>query len=177
MRVLGIAFIIFILVSNQGLTESMKEIRKQNEEGYFQIGYKPVEEAVKECEKHFNKKISLPYKIPPIPFTLMVGRCNDLEGDTNDSFEIEVIHMDSPHNHYMIRVKPVNYGLTFTNKKPTQSFKLDNSTIAFYYTKPIRGFNLLVFERDGWQYILNIDKRNAHKVPPETLVEIANAFR
>lgn len=40
----------------------------------------------------------------------------------------------------------------------------------------ISGFNVLVFERDGWQYMLSIDKRVSDKVTPETLLDIANSI-
>ncbi|WP_054026492.1 hypothetical protein [Bacillus sp. FJAT-28004] len=38
-------------------------------------------------------------------------------------------------------------------------------------------FNVLSFEKDGWQYILSIDKRVEGKVTVDVLVEIANSIR
>lgn len=42
--------------------------------------------------------------------------------------------------------------------------------------KPILGFNLLVFERDNWQYVFSIDKKVSDRVTPEILVQIANSI-
>ena len=38
----------------------------------------------------------------------------------------------------------------------------------------ISDFNVLVFERDNWQYMLSVSKRISDMVAPETLVQIAN---
>lgn len=40
----------------------------------------------------------------------------------------------------------------------------------------VSDFNVLVFERGKWQYMLIIDKRVSHKVTTEILVEIANSI-
>ncbi|MFJ7972320.1 hypothetical protein [Psychrobacillus sp. NPDC096389] len=41
---------------------------------------------------------------------------------------------------------------------------------------PISGFNVLVFEKDEWQYMLSINKKVSDKVTPEHLVDIANSI-
>jgi hypothetical protein len=40
----------------------------------------------------------------------------------------------------------------------------------------ISGFNVLVFKRDNWQYMLSIDQRVSDKLTPDTLVLIANSI-
>ncbi|GIN39282.1 hypothetical protein [Heyndrickxia oleronia] len=40
----------------------------------------------------------------------------------------------------------------------------------------VSGFNILVFERDTWQYFLSIDKRLSRKVTLEMLVDIADSI-
>lgn len=40
----------------------------------------------------------------------------------------------------------------------------------------ISGFNVLVFDKDNWQYMLSIDKRASDKVTAENLVQIANSI-
>lgn len=40
----------------------------------------------------------------------------------------------------------------------------------------VSGFNILVFERDNWQYFLSIDKRLSRKVTLEMLIDIADSI-
>ncbi|WP_246941961.1 hypothetical protein [Bacillus pinisoli] len=144
---------------------------------YFDIGYKEVNAALQESRDHFKKDIALPVQIPSIEFTHSFGRFNNLDGDMNDGFEIEYLHINKPRNHYMIRVKPVKYGLPIMQEHIDQTFKLKDGSKAFYSTKIARGFNLLVFQKNGWQYVLNIDKGVSDLVTTDNLVEIADSIR
>ncbi|USK47950.1 hypothetical protein LIT38_15340 [Bacillus sp. CMF12] len=104
-----------------------------------------------------------------------MGKFSDLDGNENDEFEIEYRHINLPKNHYMIWVKPINHGLPISKEHIDQTFKLKDGSKAIYCTKIATGFNLLVFEKDGWQYVLNINKAVSGQVKPEILVEIANS--
>ncbi|MEK3977435.1 hypothetical protein MKZ20_22110 [Psychrobacillus sp. FSL K6-2684] len=141
---------------------------------YPEIGYKPVEEASKDFEQHFKQRLKLPLRVPPISFTHHFGRFNDLEGDTNDSFEVEFISDLSSENHYKIDVRPIKYGIPKREKYVLKTFELNNGNEATYMT--ISGFNVLVFESENWQYMLSINKQVLDKVTPENLVEIANSI-
>ncbi|MFJ7731737.1 hypothetical protein ACIQXF_07570 [Lysinibacillus sp. NPDC097231] len=55
------------------------------------IGYKTVESALKDFERHFNKELKLPLRVPPISFTHQFGRFSDSDGDINDEFEVTMI--------------------------------------------------------------------------------------
>ncbi|MDX8363423.1 hypothetical protein [Cytobacillus sp. IB215316] len=131
---------------------------------------------MQESIDHFKRDIVLPVQIPSIEFTHSFGRFSDLEGVINDGFEIEYRHINKPKNHYMIRVRPVKYGLPIRNEHIKQSFKLIDGSKAIYSTNIARGFNLLIFEKNGWQYILNINKAVSDQVKPEILLEIANSL-
>lgn len=144
------------------------------EEVYPEIGYKAVEEAIGDFEQHFKQDLKLPLRVPPITFTHYFGRFNDLEGDINDSFEVEVISDKSPKNHYKIDVRPIKHKILVRDKYVLKGFKLKNGNQAAYME--VSGFNVLVFERDNWQYMLSIDKRVSDKVTPEILVQIANSI-
>ncbi|MDZ5471447.1 hypothetical protein SM124_06770 [Bacillus sp. 31A1R] len=139
------------------------------------MGYKPINEALNECKSLFNDELKLPYKVPPLNFTLQLGRCSQIDG-TNDTFEIEYLNEELPSNHYMIMVRPSENGMKLRNKKIKYTYQLKDESSAYYATEVVNGFNLLVFERDGWQYILSIDKRATNKVTPRVLVNIANSF-
>lgn len=121
----------------------------------FDIGFKEVNAVLQESKDHFKKDIALPVQIPPIEFTHSFGRLSDLEGDINDEFEVEYRHINKPKNHYIIMVKPVKYGLPIRKEHIDQTFKLKDGTKAIYSTQLVSGFNLLLFEKNGWQYILS----------------------
>ncbi|WP_249745246.1 hypothetical protein [Mesobacillus boroniphilus] len=115
--------------------------------------------------------MKLPLRVPPIDFTHHFGRCNDLDGEVNDSLEIQFINENSAERHYKIDVRPVDYKIPM---KAKNIYRLKNGHDALYTNVP--GFNLFVFENDGWQYILSIDKRVSDQVTPEVFVEIANSI-
>ncbi|MGM0885100.1 MAG: hypothetical protein ACQEXQ_29165 [Bacillota bacterium] len=187
-RILGMAIIaITFLVGSTAYAYSEEPLNKERvpfEKMYFEYGYKSVEDALGECNSHFKRKIKLPFKLPPIPFTHHLARCNQ-HGDVNDQFEIEYLNeFQGSNNHYMIRVNPAQHKLhKFPSKRDTiRTYKLLNGEVAVYGTTPtIRDrpplFNVLIFEMDGWQYILSIDKRVEDKVTADVLLEIANSIR
>jgi hypothetical protein len=145
------------------------------EKDLMEIGFKSVEEALDDCEAHFNKNIELPYKLPPVAFTHYMGRCTQDLG-VNNGFEVDYINENSTHSPYRIRLRPKNHRIKFKKEHIEQTYNLKSGK-ALLLTEPVNGFNLLVFERDGWQYILSIDKRESKEVSPKVLVEIANSFR
>lgn len=144
------------------------------EQIYPEIGYTTVEEAVNKVEKHFKQSLKLPLRVPPIEFTHYFGRFSDLEGEMNDSFDAEFISDKSPENHYKIDVRPVKHKIPIRDKYVLGVYKLKNDIQATYMN--VSGFNVLVFDKDYWQYMLSIDKRASDKMTSEVLVEIANSI-
>ncbi|MFF2794329.1 hypothetical protein [Lysinibacillus xylanilyticus] len=144
------------------------------EEIYPEIGYKTVEAAASDFERHFHQGLKLPLRVPSISFTHHFGRFNDLEGDMNDFFEVTFINHQLPEHHYKITVRPNEFNLPAKKENIVNDFELKNGTSAIYME--ISGFNVLSFEREGWQYMLWIDKRVSNKVTPEVLVDIANSI-
>jgi hypothetical protein len=154
------AFCITMCGINSRTVNATFEKTRPLEEIFPEFGYKTVEEAVREFEQHFKQDLKLPLRVPPIKFTHYFGRFNDLEGDINDSLEIVLINQNSA-NHYKIDIRPVKYKIPIKEKNV---FKLKNGNKATYAN--ISGFNLFVFERDGWQYIIGVDKRVSDRVTP-----------
>lgn len=144
---------------------------------YFNGGYKEINMALQESKDHFERNIALPTQLPPIPFTHSMGRFSDSEGLENDKLEIMFINKDLPQNHYAIVIQPIEYALRIKEEKIDQEFKLEDGNQSIYTTTVFLGFNLLVFEKDGLQYILSIDKRNSDKVTKEVLINIANSIK
>lgn len=150
---------------------------KEFQKSFFEIGYKGIHEALDESSKHFKKDIALPVQLPPIAFTHGFGRLDNLDGEMNDKYEIEYLNKDKPQNHYKIFVQPVKYGLDFKEYLIDQKLKTNIGSEAIYSTKAVRGFNLLVFEKNEFQYVLSVDKRISDIVTPEILMEIVNSIR
>jgi hypothetical protein len=172
LKIIVLFIVLTFSISNGAVANYTSEEFQQS---LFDIGFKEVNAALQESKDHFKKDIALPVQIPPIEFTHSFGRLSDLDGDINDGFEIEYRHINKPKNHYSIEVKPIKYSLEFKKKYIDQTFKLNDGSKALYITKFVRGFNLLVFEKNGWQYVLSINKAVSDQVKPETFVEIANS--
>lgn len=152
------------------------ETRTPLEYSYKKIGYKSIDKALNDFEEHYKRLVHLPIKLPPIPFTIQLGRFTNLDGNINDDFEIEYINDKHPENHYQIWIKPSKYGLTIKNRLIDKTYTLKNGETAIYSTKAFRGANLLAFDYNGWQYVLSIDKRVSNKVTADTLLDIANSI-
>lgn len=158
------------------VTNEIKANDERFEKKYFEVGYKEVNEALEESENHFKRDITLPTQEPPITFTHILGRFNNLEGNQNDELEISFLNKDLTQNHYTIRVKPIQHKLTFREEQIDTTLQLNNGEKAIFSTWA-PGVNILAFEKDEWQYILTIDKEVSHKVTQEVLLEIANSIR
>ncbi|PPA70981.1 hypothetical protein C4B60_09370 [Jeotgalibacillus proteolyticus] len=145
------------------------------EEIYTEGGYKSVDAAVDDFEQHFKQEIKLPLRIPPISFTHYFGRFNNLDGEINDSLEVKFISDQFPDNHFKIDIRPIQYKIP-VDKYKTKVMKLKNGKNAIYVNDRNVGFNMLVFEKDSWQYMLSIDKGVSDKVTPEILVQLADSI-
>lgn len=84
------------------------------------------------------------------------------------------INEHTPENHLIIRVKPIEQQVTFKEDEIDHSIQLKNGTKAVYLFG--NQFNVLAFEKDGWQYMLNIDKRTSDVVHLDMLTAIANTI-
>ena len=169
----------FIMFSVVGIASA-----DNHEDVYFQHGYKSVTEALNESEKHFGRELNLPIKLPPVEFTHHFGKLSNPEGEINDELEIEYLNLikNNGKYHYKINVRPVEQKGNFkrTSRKVTTYLLKDGSEALFISTKESNarnGFNLLVFEKKGWQYRLSVDQRIENRVPVKMLVEIANSVK
>ncbi|MDP4553478.1 hypothetical protein Q9251_21735 [Alkalihalobacillus macyae] len=149
---------------------------KEFQESLFDIGYVDVQTSLKEFNTHFNSDVSLPVQIPSIPFTHSFGRFNNLKEDISDGLEIEFINKDSTKNHYMIWIKPIDKNFEIDEKTINKTYHISDGSKAIYSTRVAKTFNTLIFEKNEWQYTLNIDARVADQVTPKKLVEIANSI-
>lgn len=141
---------------------------------YFQIGYGYIFEELQVSKEHFKKEIILPNRLPPIAFTHSFGRFSDLDGNLNDQFEVVYVNEDKPQHTYSLSVRPVKSGIKFGDKHITQIVKLRDGSNAIY-SKRVRGFNQMVVEKFGFQYILSIPDEVTIDAK-EVFAEIANSI-
>ena len=77
---LSSCYLLFSQPSDAYINDSLSSY----EEIYPEIGYKTVEAAASDFERHFHQGLKLPLRVPPISFTHHFGRFNDLDDDMND---------------------------------------------------------------------------------------------
>ena len=139
------------------------------------IGYKEVNKALQESKDYFKRDIALPTQLPPITFTHNFGIGAATTSMETEQFEIIYLNDNFGQNHYQIRVRPVQYKLEFSDEKIDHTIKLNDGSAAIYSTKlPL---DVLVFEKNEWQYTLLVEKRISNTVTKEVLVDIANSIR
>ncbi|MGE7115075.1 hypothetical protein [Lysinibacillus sp. NPDC047702] len=166
--------LIFISI-NEIVDAKLSDSPQPLEEFLPEIGYKTVASALKDFEQLYKIELKLPLRVPPISFTHYFGRFNKLDGDMNGAFEITMINDRFPQNHFKIDVRPIQYKISF-EKYISDVFKLKDGSNAAYIDNSKFGFNMLVFERDNWQYVFSIDQDASDKVTSEELIEIANSI-
>ncbi|WP_107841762.1 hypothetical protein [Metasolibacillus meyeri] len=142
------------------------------EKSFLDIGYKEVDKAIADAETYFQQTIALPTEVPALEFTHSFGRF--ISSDENTYLEIKYINQDSPKNHYKIEIRPIKHKIPTNDTHVTQNLKLNNGSNAIYSTK-IQGFNILIFEKNEWQYILSFDQRVSQQAT-ELLLKIANSI-
>ncbi|MBB3153177.1 hypothetical protein FHS16_003239 [Paenibacillus endophyticus] len=124
----------------------------------------------------------MPIKLPPMEFTHHLGRCVNDKENNNDEFQIEYLHNAQSRNHYNIDVRPIEQKLVFGMfKRDRKTYKLKDGSEAQYFTtktpKARGGFNILVFEKNGWQYRLAVDSRIGNQVTADVLLGIAESVK
>lgn len=172
---ISIICIVNFLSANEDVYANPQNPPPSFEEKYTQIGYKSVEESVKEFESFFKEDVNLPKITPSISFTHKYGRFyEDKKYDTNDFLEIQFVNKESSENNYKIDIRPLENKLTFKGKSNQEEYTLQNGTKAIYFEDQL--FNFLVFEKNNLQYMLGINKKVSNKVTPDNLVQIANSI-
>lgn len=170
----NIFFILLLLIFlsiNETIDAKSNDSPQPLEEFLPEIGYKTVESALKDFGQHYKKELKLPLRVPPISFTHYFGRFNEFNG----AFEITMLNDRLPQNHFKIDVRPIQYKIPF-EKYISNVFKLKDGSGAAYIDNPKFGFNMLVFERDSWQYVFSIDQDVSDKVTSNELIKIANSI-
>jgi hypothetical protein len=170
MGIKSILLCMFLSVSFETETQANSH---SSENIYREIGYQSVTKAVREFENSFSVAVNLPTRLPPVEFTHCFGRFNDLEGDVNDNLEVTFISERFPENHYKIDIRPKTSKIKVSANQVVKTVGLTEGQNGTFIRVP--GFDVLVFEKDNWQYILSIDKRISQQ-GTDLLVKIAESL-
>ncbi|MBK3493742.1 hypothetical protein JFL43_02480 [Viridibacillus sp. YIM B01967] len=111
--------------------QSVKSYQQRSiEKSYYNLGYKPVSDAIQDTESYYKTILDLPIKLPPLDFTHSFGRFDQ----GNENLEIEYLN-EEKHFNYIINVFPSRIGnnlLSRTNHSKIISLK--DGTQAYYST-------------------------------------------
>lgn len=142
----------------------------------YDLGYTSVYDAVEESNLYFGQKISLPDRIPPVPFTHVFGRLNKSEVKGEGSLEIEYLYED--YSPYRITVLKNQDKDLFSTLESSKMYTLSNGSKAFYENSPVSGSphrHYFYFKNRGLYYVISIHPNVAKQITTDVLVEIANS--
>lgn len=142
------------------------------EEIYLDGGYKETNKALNEASALFGENILLPTRLPAITFTHSFARFTNIK---SPKLEISFLNENSGKTHYKIFVTSLKYKQEFKNEQNASRMKLKDGSEAIYLIK--ENFNLLIFEKNKFQYTLMMDNLHPKKVTKEDLIQIANSIR
>ncbi|WP_046175320.1 hypothetical protein [Domibacillus indicus] len=99
---------------------------------------------------------------------------NSLSFPAGEEVKGAYLHMNTPENQLIIQVKPIEQRVVFKEDEIDHSIQLPNGTKAVYSFG--NRINRLSFEKDGWQYILNANKRASEVMELDMLAAIASTL-
>jgi hypothetical protein len=148
------------------------------EDNFAEMGYKSVEESVKEFENHCKCDVKLPEIMPSMTFTHKFGRFYEEKGNnSNDALRIMFVNKDLRENIYKIEIRPVKHKLDFEDNLSFKGseYTLQDGSRAIYFES--HQFSFFVFEKNNIQYLLGIHIKVSNTETPDTFVRIANSVK
>lgn len=152
------------------------------EKGFIENGYQSIDDAVCQCENHFNRKIDLPVVLLPVAFTHAFAQCSiNKTNPFNDQLDIDYLtdsRILKQNNHFKINIRLYKEGDTDHIRKidVIRKYTLETGITAVYGTMFSGRVKALVFEKNGWQYLFGIDKGMEDRITPDMLVQVANSI-
>ncbi|WP_216831843.1 hypothetical protein [Alkalihalobacterium elongatum] len=175
-----LSFILFVIIlfgANNGLVKAVDHYnpdywRPQSiEKQYHIMGYQSIQVAVKEFEDLYQRKVNLPNRLPPIEITHSFGIIDSYSYPAK--LEIEYVNEERPREQIKMFILPEEQGI-YQKAKVAQLHTLEDSAKAIQLRD--RYHNILIFKKDGWEYILASSKRIEDKVQIDDLIEMANSI-
>jgi len=133
------------------------------------VGYKSVDEAVKEFEKYCNCVVKLPTMILDEQFTHEFGAVyKDKKNSENIQLQIRFVNREMRNNILKIDIH--------TNPSDYEGniYPLNNEQTGIYSEQ--NTFSVFVFEKNNLQYVVSIDKELTNLHSPQLLIDIANSI-
>lgn len=171
-------FILIVLVSSSGWVHAEDYYGESYwnpqsiEEQYEIMGYRSLQVAVKEFENLYQRKVSLPNKLPPIEITHTFGIIDSYSYPAK--LEIEYVNENKPREQIKMFIIPEAQGI-YNKAKVARLFTLTDDTKAIQLRD--RYHNILIFHKNGWEYILANSKRIEEQVSIDDLIEMANSIK
>ncbi|MEK5187132.1 MULTISPECIES: hypothetical protein [Solibacillus] len=160
--------ILFLFVSVK--MYAVEDTPSSFEKKYAEVGYKSIEESVKEFQEFCKCEVRLPKALPPIPFTHEFGKFSEDKNYINDTLEIRYVHENKTENIFKIDIKLIDNELEFKGKE----YLLEDGTKAVYFEREY--FNFMFFEKNNLQFLMGISNKITDIDPGEELVRIANSI-
>lgn len=134
------------------------------------VGYKTVNEAVTEFEKHCNCEVKLPAMIPDILFTHEFGAFyKDEKHGKDDLLQIRFVNRELKNNIFKIDIRSNKV------KYEGEKYTLQDGSEGVFFEHHI--FNFFVIEKNNLQYIISIDKNVKGIDAPKVLLDVANSIK
>lgn len=161
--------VLLIFISLFHFTQNIAAATPMNEPIRDFKEYESVEGALQKFENHFNKTVILPTRLPPLPFTHLIGKYSSKDGP---EFIAEFVNAYNQNDHYKIFIRSIKDKVSIKEKYVVSTYTLLNGQKATLMT--YGGYYVLSFELDDWQYRLSVIKE---AIPRDTLVDIANSIK
>ncbi|MER2089495.1 MAG: carbon monoxide dehydrogenase [Sporosarcina sp.] len=160
--------ILFLFVSVK--MYAIEDTASTFEKKYAEVGYKSIEESVKDFQEFCKCEVRLPKALPPIPFTHVFGKFSEDKKYINDILEIRYVHENKTENIFKIDIKLLENKMEFKGKE----YLLEDGTKAVYFEREY--FNFMVFEKNNLQFLMGISNKIIDIDPGEELVRLANSI-
>ncbi|MFC7687489.1 carbon monoxide dehydrogenase [Ureibacillus sp. GCM10028918] len=165
---LGIS-ILFLESTDGEVWASVQQTNPYFEDHSRRVGYKTVDEAVKEFERNCNCEVKLPTVMPEIAFTHGFSAIyDDKKNGVNQVLQIRFVNRKLKSNNFKIEIRKDKLGMK------GEEVTLQDGTKGIYSENHL--FTYLVFEKNNLQYQVGLDKNLANPDTIKVLMEVADSI-
>jgi len=160
---------LFVAASNDTVFAANPNTAPYFEEDSRRVGYKTVNEAVKDFEAHCKCEVKLPTEIPDIGFTHEFGAFyGEQKNGMKNLLEIRFVSRKMRDNIFKIDIR------SDKSDFEGQEHTLQDGTKGIYFENPI--FDFFAFEKNNLQYLISIGKKVQNIETPKVLIDVANSI-
>lgn len=131
-------------------------------------GYRPLQEAVKQFEDIYKKKVLLPGT-----FTHSVGKLDNAHKPPH--LDISYYNSQNSREHFKMVVRPANGPIQMI-PRIDRTYTMKDGTKAIYRVMSDHSFCFFLFQKNGLEYHLGIDRQGEQKVQVRDFMEIVQSM-